>query len=118
MAGAPAYLAFEYSKNPATARVATLQIFRPLRDLNGTAKRLPTGRVENAPHTCTSILGQCPSTPPVTCSGKLLSLALQIIFIFAIQADMNDQTDNPQAIRASDLAQDLRALLGKLKRRL
>jgi DNA-binding MarR family transcriptional regulator len=31
---------------------------------------------------------------------------------------MNDQTDNPQAIRASDLAQDLRALLGKLKRRL
>jgi DNA-binding MarR family transcriptional regulator len=31
---------------------------------------------------------------------------------------MNDQTDSLRAVRASDLAQDLRALLGKLKRRL
>jgi DNA-binding MarR family transcriptional regulator len=31
---------------------------------------------------------------------------------------MNDQPDNSQAIRASDLAQDVRALMGKLKRRL
>ena len=31
---------------------------------------------------------------------------------------MNNQPDSPQVIRASDLAQDLRALFGKLKRRL
>jgi DNA-binding MarR family transcriptional regulator len=35
-----------------------------------------------------------------------------------MQADMNDQPDDSQAIRAAALAQDLRALVGKLKRRL
>jgi DNA-binding MarR family transcriptional regulator len=51
-------------------------------------------------------------------TGKLIRLTLQFTLSYATWIGMKGRTDDQRSARASDLAQELRALFGKLKRRL